>query len=517
MTKLKPLVERPWASLWAKLNRWEYTPLSILLLIVLMLHFSTIMQPQSQVFDEQYYVPAAKYILQGEGTDRTEHPPLGQLIITAGVLIFGDNPLGWRIFSIIFGVAGLAFFYLIGRQLGLNQKYAYLATFLLSFENLSFILSSVAMLDVFSLTFILASFWLYLKSKYVSSGLMVALATLCKLTGILALPIILLHWFLTRNQTRQLSLRAMRSNPLSSSFVPSLLRGSGDSSCKQSDAISSPFGKGRYSGIFQITLFLVVALVSFFLLMPLLEFSIWHKWLNPLLQLKTMLTINAGSTFAAYPSEMLSRPWDWLIRPEILTFWIEPHYIAMISPPIWVLIIPAIGYLIFKLLKRNSTNPANLPSPVIPEPARGSRSNEESGGERYHGATREWNSHNITLFALLWFAFTYLVWIPISLISDRISYIYYIYPAIGPVCLATSLAITDLERVVARQINSTRKKLLELVVPVYMLLILGAFVILSPIPYWWKLPLCVGAYIMTRHYLSSAETHEYCVVLERQN
>jgi dolichyl-phosphate-mannose-protein mannosyltransferase len=85
------------------LNRHEYTGLSLLILIILALHFATIMQPAEPVFDEKYYVPAARYILQGSGTDRIEHPPLAQLIITGGIFIFGDNPFGWRFFSIVFG------------------------------------------------------------------------------------------------------------------------------------------------------------------------------------------------------------------------------------------------------------------------------------------------------------------------------------------------------------------------------------------------------------------------------
>jgi dolichyl-phosphate-mannose-protein mannosyltransferase len=512
MANLKPFV----SGFWLKLRNREYTPLGLLVIIVLILHFSTILQPQDLVFDEQYYVPSAGYIIQGEGTDRTEHPPLAQLIITAGILVFGDNPFGWRIFTVLFSVAGLVFFYMIGRQLGLNRKYAFLATFLLSFENLSFIMGSVAMLDVFSLTFMLGSFWLYLKGRYASSGLMVALATLCKLTGILALPVILVHWLLTRPSFAS----PLRGEEKGEGDFPSSLRA--PLLPKQSQ-----FYKRSLEGIYPIGLFLATSLASFFLLMPLLEFAIWHKWLNPFLQVKTMLTINAGSTFAAYPSEMLSRPWDWLIRPEILTFWIDPHYIAMISPPIWVLIIPAAAYSIFILLKQKfwvlphfllpfwsppvaaeatKNRPLTCHSGgVLPETPQDS---EESGGVDHYYSTRLTTSGDIALFALIWFTFTYLIWISVSLISDRMSYIYYIYPAIGSVCLAISMAVAELNKLINRQSNSILKKWLDIIIPLYLLLCLGAFVILSPIPYWWKLPLCVAAYFLMRYYIESEESPE---------
>ena len=74
-----------------RLGKWEYTGLCLLVLVTLAMHFSTIMQPNELVFDEQFYVTDAGYILQGEGTARIEHPPLGRLFIVFGIFLFGDN------------------------------------------------------------------------------------------------------------------------------------------------------------------------------------------------------------------------------------------------------------------------------------------------------------------------------------------------------------------------------------------------------------------------------------------
>ena len=382
----------------------------------MVLHFSTIMQPDKLVFDEQYYIPAAKSILQGAGTDRIEHPPLAQLIIAAGIWLFGDNPLGWRFLPVVFGIIGLIFFYLICRQLKMTRKYAYLATFLLSFENQTFIQSSIAMLDVFSLAFMMASFWLYLKGRYITSGAMVGLAILSKLTGVLAALVIIVHWLLT--------------------------------------------DRTHWKRLF---IFIVVTLATFWILMPLLEFTIWHKWLNPLTQVRFMLDSNSLATFAHHPLDaMLSRPWDWLIRPIILTYWIDPHYLAMISPPIWALIIPATIFI----------------------------------------ALKSWRPNNAAIFALTWFAGTYLVWIPVSLATERISYIFYFYPAVGAICIALSLAFSDLDNITGRVSTRATRGCLRLIMPVYLLLCLGAFVILSPVTYWWKVPLCAVAYVVSRYYFT---------------
>ncbi len=399
-----------------RLGKWQYTGLCLLVLVILTLHFSTIMQPTEPVFDEQFYVTDARYILQGEGTERTEHPPLGRLFIAFGMFLFGDNPFGWRFFSVIFGAVGIIFFYLICRQLAMSKEASFLATFLLSLENLSFIQASVAMLDVYSLAFMLGSFWLYLKGRYLSSGLLIGLSALAKLSGVLALPVILLHWFFTsRVRPRQ--------------FLTSML--------------SAP--------------------ASFLLLMPLFDFIIWrnaswHPSFNPIEQLGTMLGITSMSTFVQYPSEMLSRPWDWILHPEIITYWLEPHYIGMVSLSIWAVIIPVALYMMFKAAKGNGA----------------------------------------ALFGILWFASTYLIWIPVSLITDRISFIYYFYPTIGAICIGLALGLSQLSNIGATGQAGRLRWVTRLAIPGYLLLHLAAFVLLSPVSPWWKVPACAVLYAFAR-------------------
>ncbi|HEX78900.1 MAG TPA: dolichyl-phosphate-mannose--protein mannosyltransferase, partial [Dehalococcoidia bacterium] len=63
-------------SLLPRFKKWEYTPLCLLIIIVLILHFSIIMLPNGTIFDETYYVPAARSIVEGNGSDIIEHPPL---------------------------------------------------------------------------------------------------------------------------------------------------------------------------------------------------------------------------------------------------------------------------------------------------------------------------------------------------------------------------------------------------------------------------------------------------------
>ncbi len=411
-----------------KIAKWEYTPLCLLVLIVLILHLNTIVQPKDLVFDESYYIPAARSIIQGTGTNIIEHPPLSQLLIASGILLFGDSPLGWRFFSLIFGIFSIILFFLTCRQLKISKNTSFLATVLLSIENLSFVLAGIAMLDVYSLTFMLAAFWCYLKGWHVKAGLLIGLAALAKLSGALALLVILLHWLFTS-----------RDN------------------------------KGK------VFIIILVSMASFLILMPLLDFAIWHRLLNPITQMSVMLTCAKSGTFAHYTQSpfgtLPTRPWEWLIHLnsiQLLEYSGMKHewyiiYHLMISPSIWVLIIPSVLFMAYKAIKRSS----------------------------------------IAIFVICWFAGTYLFWIPVSLITDRISYIYYFYPTIGAICIGIALGITRICNVNLKYGNLN--KILSLITPMYLLVSLIVFMVLCPGNILLKVTCSIVIYAITRYYLEAKD------------
>ena len=81
-----------------RLRNWEYSLPCLIVIIILVMHFSVIMQPNEPLFDEIHYVEDARVIISGEGTQRPEHPPMAKLFIVGGIKLFGDNPFGWRFF-----------------------------------------------------------------------------------------------------------------------------------------------------------------------------------------------------------------------------------------------------------------------------------------------------------------------------------------------------------------------------------------------------------------------------------
>ena len=387
--------------------RWEYFWLCLLVVVTLAMHFAIIASPSEFILDESHYVPDARNIIAEHETLRTEHPPLAKLFVAAGIELFGDNPWGWRLFSVIFGTATIVLFYFLCRRLNMSRDAASIATFLLALENMTFVQASVAMLDAYCLTFMMASFLLYASRRYLSSGVAVALAALSKLNGALAAPVMVIHWLFRRQ------------------------------------------GRSRW-----FTLTVVMAPVAFVGLMFLFDFAIVQNpsaLVDPISRIKTMLSLSSSLTFATVDHPSLSRPWEWLIYYKPMGYWLKPHYLAAISPSIWALIMPAFAYLVYRAVKGN-----------------------EAG-----------------LFGAAWFAGTYLVWIPISLITDRASYIYYFYPTVGAVCLGLGLGLSRLLTFYQeRRPGKLRRTVLALFI-FYLVAHLACFVILSPLfPIYWP----VGGY-----------------------
>ena len=68
-------------------------------------------------FDEIYHARTAYEFLHGLPTYENTHPPLGKILISVGIAIFGMNPFGWRIMGTLFGIAMLPFLYLLWKKM----------------------------------------------------------------------------------------------------------------------------------------------------------------------------------------------------------------------------------------------------------------------------------------------------------------------------------------------------------------------------------------------------------------
>ena len=112
--------------------------------------------PEKFYFDEVHYVPAARQMLEPVMPSpmlNPMHPPLAKQLIAISIRAFGDVPLGWRYPGVLFGALAIVAMYLCGLALFSAQGPA-VATRLIAFVNqMVFVQSRIAMLDIFALAF----------------------------------------------------------------------------------------------------------------------------------------------------------------------------------------------------------------------------------------------------------------------------------------------------------------------------------------------------------------------------
>ena len=196
-------VAAPFSWLWGR-RRHDRAPLVLLVLLSL---FSLgarlwwINKPvdshghSALIFDEQYYVNAARVILGIHPTSsysnaalfhdpNAEHPPLAKLLIALSMKVLGDNAWGWRIFPIIFGSLALLAMYWLVRSANGNRWLALGAASLFAVDNLMLISARVALLDIFTVTFMLVATALYLRHRYLLAGIALGIGLCTKLSAL---------------------------------------------------------------------------------------------------------------------------------------------------------------------------------------------------------------------------------------------------------------------------------------------------------------------------------------------
>lgn len=155
----------------------------------------------SMYFDEIYHGRTAYEFLNGLTAYETTHPPLGKIIISAGIALFGMNPFGWRIAGTVFGILMVPVIYLFGKKLTENTPAAVLDCVLFTFDFMHFTQTRIATIDVYVTFFVLLMyFFMYCycqKSFYDTPlsrtflplgacGVCMGLGIACKWTGIYA-------------------------------------------------------------------------------------------------------------------------------------------------------------------------------------------------------------------------------------------------------------------------------------------------------------------------------------------
>jgi len=140
------------------------------MLVAAFMRFYQLQSPDEMMFDETHYVPSAQIIAgvkphPGMGawsSDRLisrspepnfSHPPLAKIIIAAGIVVFGDHPLGWRLFEALAGTIVVLLLVIIGVELGISLNGSLLAGWLLATDGLHIVITRLAMLDAYLFLF----------------------------------------------------------------------------------------------------------------------------------------------------------------------------------------------------------------------------------------------------------------------------------------------------------------------------------------------------------------------------
>lgn len=370
----------------------------ILFVVDLALRAIWLNQPTgSLIFDEWYYVNVARVILhlpQSLGANgqppypnaipgldpNHEHPPLAKLFIALSMYLLGDNGFGWRVPSVIFGSIGVLVFYLLMKKTSKFEQVPIIATFLFSFDTLSFVLSRIAILDIFMLTFMLLGFYWYFSGHSHLSAVGMALATLAKVTGVAGFGIIIVfHAF-----------RCIRDRGKTGTW----------------NAFFSWFEK-----------YFFIFLASFLVILTVLD-RVWGGYTNPFEHIQYILSYSTSLT-SACPNGIISCPWQWLINQIQIPYLVvnvqvtagssvsnyeSVAFLGMMNPTILYLTIPAMLYLSYNYFNKKD---------------------------------------DFSSFCLVWFAATYLPYLPAVFLGHRVTYLFYFLPVMPAICAAVAHMIAD--------------------------------------------------------------------------
>ncbi len=368
---------------------WHPWLLGLLVLGSLLLRVAWLDKPAgSLIFDEAYYVNAARVILGTASTDQAhyadaprgldpnkEHPPLAKLLIVGAMQLFGDNAWGWRLASVLCGTGSIPLVYGIARRCGAAAAPTLLATFCYAFDNLVFVHSRIATLDIFVVTFLLLGIYCFLSDWPVLAGFALTLATLCKISGLYGLAALVL-------------------------FVGArLVRG------------HLATGRWDWAPCLPLLLLTGVYAITFIALLGLLDLR-WGQIKNPFEHVAHIFRYGFALTRANGPQGQESAPWQWLLNEVQMT------YLRVDSQ---VIVNGATKETRPLIYFRGAMNPFivfAVPFAIA------------------HTAQSAWRRRDdLSFMVLALFITTYLPYWPAALLAQRISYIFYFLPTIPAVTL----------------------------------------------------------------------------------
>ena len=132
-------------------------------------------------FDEIYHPRTAYEYINGISPYENTHPPLGKLIISLGMMLFGVTPFGWRFFGTLFGVLMVPVIYALSKQILKETKWATVSAFLFTFDFMHLAQTRLATIDSFTAFFVMLMYYYmykYVKMNFYNTGVLKTLKPL---------------------------------------------------------------------------------------------------------------------------------------------------------------------------------------------------------------------------------------------------------------------------------------------------------------------------------------------------
>ncbi|MCD8128861.1 MAG: phospholipid carrier-dependent glycosyltransferase [Oscillospiraceae bacterium] len=139
----------------------------------------------STYFDEIYHARTAYEHIENIYPYEITHPPLGKLILSIGIRLFGMVPFGWRFMGTLLGVLMLPALYVFLKKMFGGTAVPFCCTAIFAFDFMHYVQTRIATIDTYAVFFTILMylfFWLYLRAdrtRYRSWLPPLALSGLC--------------------------------------------------------------------------------------------------------------------------------------------------------------------------------------------------------------------------------------------------------------------------------------------------------------------------------------------------
>lgn len=117
----------------------------------------------STYFDEIFHPRTAYEFIHGLEVFEITHPPLGKVIISWGIRIFGMNPFGWRFMGTLVGVLMVPIIYIFAHKLFKSGFAAFITATLFTFDFMHFVQTRLATIDSYLVLFIILQYYFMYK------------------------------------------------------------------------------------------------------------------------------------------------------------------------------------------------------------------------------------------------------------------------------------------------------------------------------------------------------------------